>query len=897
MPAGTEKVMSVLNLNYLFHPASVALIGASDTPGRLGHVVMRNLQRGSFPGPIYPVNPKYKKVLGVEAFHDVATLPAAPDLAVICTPAATVPRLITELGVLGTRAAVVLSAGLRREENGTTLQQQMLDAARSHGLRILGPNCVGLLVPGSGLNASFSHINSLPGKLAVVSQSGALCTSILDWAHSRGIGFSCFVSLGECADVDFGDVLDYLGSDPATRGILLYMESIREARKFLSAARATARNKPVIVIKSGRFAEGARAAASHTGALAGRDDVFDAAIRRAGMLRVYSIESLFAAAETLAHARPVHGRRLAILTNGGGPGVLAVDHLVESGGVLAELEDDTIRKLDRLLPDNWSRGNPVDIVGDADPQRYLQAMRVMLGDRGYDALLVMLVPTAMVDNGAVARELVPEILDSRRPVLTCWLGGEGVAAARQVFAEAGVPGYDTPGAAVRAFLHMSEYQENQYSLMQTPASLPEDFEPRREPVRAVIDAALGAGREMLDEAEAKSVLAAYDIPVVQTLIAKDAEEAVEIAGRLGFPVALKVLSPDITHKSDVGGVVLDLDSADMLKKAAESMLDRIRTAKPKARITGFTVQPMARRPRAWELIVGVAEDSIFGPVLLFGQGGTSVEIIGDRAVSLPPLNMALAEQLVARTRISRLLRGYRDTPPADMRAIYLSLVKVSQLVCDHPEIIELDINPLLADAGGVLALDARIRLRAAAGRGVNRLAIRPYPRELEERLELGGTSLMIRPIRPEDEPAHQAFFRQLSPTDVYFRFFRAMNDLTHEQLARLTQIDYDREMALIATTLPADGRGETLGVARAVSDADGTEAEFAIIVRSDWHGRGVGHALMERLIHYCRARGIGRLVGQTLLDNEAMVTLARSLSFESRVDWQDHVVNLALRLN
>ncbi len=888
--------MSVFNLDYLFRPASVAVLGASDNPAKLGQVVMRNLQRGSFKGPVYPVNPKYQTVLDMQAYPDAAALPAAPDLAVICTPADTVPDLVGQLGEKGTKAAVVLSAGLRREVQGKSLEQQMLDAARPHGLRILGPNCVGLMVPGQSLNASFAHVDPLPGKLAVVSQSGALCTSILDWARSRGIGFSCFVSLGDCADIDFGDVLDYLGSDPATRGILLYMESIREARKFLSAARATARNKSVIVIKSGRFREGARAAASHTGALAGRDDVFDAAIRRAGMLRVYSIEDLFGAAETLAHARPVHGRRLVILTNGGGPGVLAVDHLVEQGGILADLDPDLLSELDAVLPANWSRGNPVDIIGDADPERYLKVLRILLAHRNYDGLLVMLVPTAMVDNEAVARELVPEITATRKPVLTCWLGGDGVEGARRVFADAGIPGYETPGAAVRAFLQMSEYQENQYSLMQTPASMPEDFHPQPAPVRTLIDTVLGQGRELLDEAEAKSVLAAYDIPVVDTRIARDGAQAAELAGEIGYPVALKILSPDISHKSDVGGVALDIESQDALARAVDSMRSRVHALKPEARITGFTVQSMMRRPRAWELIVGVAEDPIFGPVILFGQGGTSVEIIGDRAVSLPPLNMALAEQLVARTRISRLLHGYRDVPGADVDAIYLTLVKISQLICDHPEIAELDINPLLADSEGVLALDARIRVARTGSSGTDRLAIRPYPRELEETVEIDGTRMMIRPIRPEDEPAHQKFISQLSPTDLYFRFFRAMNDMTHEQLARLTQIDYDREMALVATTLPADGHGETLGVARAVSDADGVEAEFAIIVRSDWHGRGVGHVLMERLIGYCRARGISRLVGQTLLDNEAMVKLAKSLSFETKADWQDHLVNLELRL-
>jgi len=872
--------VSVLNLEHLLKPASVALIGASETAGSLGTVVMKNLLEGHFNGPIWPVNPKYSQVRGVDCVAEVKLLPAAPDLAVICTPPATVPGIISELGAAGTRAAVILSAGFRERFDGRTLEQAVLDAAQPHGLRILGPNCVGLQLPNLGLNASFAHRDSLPGKLAMISQSGALCTTIIDWARSRGIGFSHFISLGNAADVDFGDLLDYLGSDAATQGILLYMESIKEARKFMSAARATARNKPVIVIKSGRVQEGARAASSHTGALAGSDEVFDMAIRRAGMLRVHSIDELFSAVETLARARRVYGDRLVILTNGGGPGVLATDALVRGGGRLAELGEDTLAALDGVLPANWSRANPVDIIGDADAERYRDAFRILHDDKGYDAVLVMLVPTAMVDNADVARVIADEIPKARKPVLTCWMGAEAVEEARSHFETEGVPSYTTPESAIDAFLQMVQYEQNQEALMETPASVSSDFTPDRERVHGLVANALDSGRGMLTEPEAKDVLRAYGIPAVDTHTAADVDEAVRIAGEIGYPVALKILSADISHKSDVGGVLLDIESEQLLRYAAEGMLARVQRQQPGAQIQGFTVQSMVSRPGAYELIIGAATDPIFGPVMLFGRGGTAVEVIGDKAVSLPPLNMALAEDLLQRTDIYRELRGYRDRPAASLDAVRLTLLKVSQLIIDHPEIQEVDINPLFADAKGVLALDARIAVAAAAQAGTKRLAIRPYPAELEEELVLdSGERLLLRPIRPEDEPAHHDLLQRLTKKDVYFRFFRAINDFDHRQLARYTQIDYDREMAFIATT--GGEQPETLGVVRAVSDADNNTAEFAIVIRSDRQGIGLGHRLMEKMIDYCRARGIRRMVGETLSENRGMIKLARSCGFDT----------------
>ncbi len=891
--------MTTLNLDYLFRPSSVALIGASNRPRSVGAVVMRNLLAGGFLGPVMPVNPRHQAVSGVLAYPEAGALPVVPELAVIATPPKSVPGLIDELGARGTRAAIVMTAALgqHRDEQGRTMLELMLEAGRRHGVRILGPNCLGLIVPGIGLNASFSHTGILPGRIAFLSQSGALCTTVLDWAKSRGIGFSHFVSLGDNADVDFGDLLDYLGSDPSTEAILLYIESIKDARKFMSAARAAARNKPVLAIKSGRVAEGAKAAASHTGALAGADDVYDAAFARAGMLRVFEIDELFDAVETLARARPLAGDRLAILTNGGGPGVMAVDYLISSGGRLAELNERTIAALDAALPASWSRANPVDIIGDAPDSRYADGVRTLLKCEQIDALLVMHAPTAIAPSEESARAVVEAVAGTRRNVLTCWLGQQGVQLARDIFRQAGIPTYDTPESAVRAFMHMVRYRRNQELLMETPASVPSEFTPATTTARLVLENAIAEGREQLSEPEAKAVLAAYGIPVVETHIASTPESAAHLALEIGFPVALKILSPDIIHKSDVGGVVLDLEGPEDVVRAAQGMLNRVREIHPEAKLRGFSIQKMARRPGAYELIIGAATDPIFGPVLLFGQGGVAVEVIKDRAVALPPLNMNLARELIGRTRVSRLLAGYRGRPAADLDAVKLTLIQVSQIIVDLPEIVELDINPLFADHEGVLALDARIRVQPVTRPGDVRLAIRPYPKHLEEKVTLpNGKKLLIRPIRPEDEPAHHVFISKLTPEDIRFRFFGLLREIPHSQMARFTQIDYDREMAFIATAPDEHGQPETLGVVRTVTDPDNVRTEFAIIVRSDFQGQKLGRVLMEKMIRYCRERGTREIFMLTLFDNRAMQALAARFGFESRMSDDGETVELKLRL-
>jgi acetyltransferase len=890
--------MSIRNLQYLFGPRSIAVIGASNKPHSVGATVLHNLVEAGFAGAILRVNPKYDALDGHRVYPTVASLPMAPDLAVICTPPATIPDIVKDLGERGTKAAIVITAGLGavKNQHGVSMKDAMLTAAQPHLLRILGSNCVGLLVPAIGLNASFAHTGALPGKIAFVSQSGALVTGVLDWAKSRGIGFSKFISLGDSADVDFGDTLDYLASDADTHAILLYIEDIRHARKFMSAARGAARSKPVLVLKAGRAPEGAKAAASHTGALAGTDDVYDAAIRRAGMLRVFSTKDLFDAVETLAHARPLAGERLTIITNGGGPGVMATDALISDQGKLAGLSAETLARLDAILPATWSRGNPVDIIGDAPAERYMQSIEVLLQDPQADALLFIHAPTAIVSSVDIADKVVPLLQGSSRTAVACWLGGDAVAQARNIFSDAGIPTYDTPEDAVHGFMQIVQYRRNQNLLMQAPPSVPSDFKPDRAGAQAVARDALAQGRTMLSEPEAKVMLAAYGIPVVETRIANTVEQAVRSAEEIGFPVAVKILSPEITHKSDVGGVALDLETSKDVQAAATAMHKRLSDLRPDATLQGFSVQAMARRPEALELIIGVTTDPVFGPVILFGQGGIAVEVMDDNTIGLPPLNMVLARDMISRTRVSKLLAGYRNRPAADIDAICRTLIQVSHLVSDIPEIAELDINPLLADGRGVIALDARVRIKQPdAATGLERLAIRPYPKELEKWISWQGGPVLLRPIKPEDGAEHIAFFKTLDPEDVRFRMFTGMRELQPSQLARFTQIDYDREMAFIATRVLASGGCETLGVARVVADPDNVQAEFAIIVRSDLKAQGLGAILMEKLIDYCRSRGTKEIMGEALAQNIGVLNLVKRFDFDVH-PFPDNGT-LALRLN
>ena len=881
--------MSIRHLDRLLEPRSVAVVGASNRPGSVGATVWRNLRAGAFAGTVFGVNPKHAALDGVPLARRVQDLAEAPDLAVLCTPPDTVAGLVAELAQLGTRAAIVMTAGLSAAQ-----KQAALDAARPHLLRLLGPNCLGLLSPRIGLNASFAHTDALPGEIAFLSQSGALVTAVLDWARSRRIGFSHMVSLGERADVDFGDLLDHLASDPHTRSILLYVESIESPRKFMSAARSAARNKPVIVVKAGRAGQGMQAAASHTGALAGSDVVFDAAIRRAGMLRVDTLQDLFMAAETLAR----RGRSgtdvqpgLTLMTNGGGAGVMAADAAAMAGVDLPPLSDALRRQLDTVLPPTWSHGNPIDIIGDAPVERYTATLRALLDEPATGTVLFMHAPTAIVRSEDIARACAPLAREAGGRLMGCWLGEAGVAEARRIFEEAGVAGYETPEEAVRAFAMLASYARNQALLTEAPmasAAAPPD----RAAARAIVESALSGGREMLDELEAKAVLKAYGIPIVPTVaVGPSADAAIDAARTIGHPVALKILSPDISHKSDVGGVVLGLDDDAAVGVAVDQMLARVRALRPEAQIRGFTVQAMVRRPHAQELIVGASVDAVFGPVVLFGQGGTAVEVIADRAIGLPPLNDVLARDLVAGTRVAKLLAGYRDRAPARIDRICDVLVAVSQMLADLPELVELDINPLLADVDGVIALDARLRVAAvtgAAGQGTARFAIQPYPAELAETWSWKDQSLLVRPIRPEDEARHLAFAMQLGPNDIRMRFFHARRTLPRSELARLVQIDYDREMAFVALATQPDGSLHTLGVVRAVADPDNVEAEFAIILAAEAQGQGLGQRLLGKMVRYLRGHGTQRLIALVLHDNHAMRALAARGGFALDAAESDH---------
>ncbi len=896
--------MSIRHLESFFDPASVAVIGASARPASVGATVWRNLRQGSYRGTLMAVNPKHRELDGVPVFARVRDLPQAPELAVICTPPDTVAGLIDALGERGTRAAVVMTAGV-----SATHRQSMLDAARRHLLRILGPNCLGLLVPHLGLNASFAHVDAAPGSLAFVSQSGALVTAMLDWARGSGVGFSTFVSLGERADVDFGDMLDWLASDARTRAILLYIESIEAPRKFMSAARAAARNKPVLVVKAGRSAQGQLAAATHTGAMAGADIVFDAAIRRAGMLRVDTLQDLFIAAEALAHHRasPVAGRsassasqleRLTLLTNGGGAGVMAADAAAGAGLELAPMLAATRAALDAVLPATWSHGNPVDIIGDAPVERYVQALQILLAEPASGTVLFMHAPTAIVPSADIARALLPLATTEPHRLVSCWLGNPSVAEARQIFHQAGIPTYDTPEQAVRACALLATYRRNQEQLMQAPPARTAQAEPDLARVRELVSAALDSGRELLTEPEAKALLQAAGVPVVATrAVGPDPAAAVLAAQAIGFPVVLKILSQQISHKSDVGGVALQLDSEADVRHAATAMLARVRRLRPQAEVQGFSVQAMVRRPQALELIVGSHVDPLFGPVILFGAGGTAVEVVADRAVALPPLNAPLAESLIARTRVARLLAGWRDVPAADSAALVQVLTCLSQLLADEPRIAEIDINPLLADAQGVLALDARVRVSAAAPGGAANFAIRPYPSEQVETIEWQGAPLLLRPIRPEDGVQHLAFLERLDPMDIRMRIFYSRRSIERSELARLTQVDFERELAFIATR-SGNASDETLAVVRAVIDPDNVDAEFGIVVRSDLKGGGLGVILMKKLIRHLRERGTRRLVASVLAENTRMRELARELGFtQARGEPGEDTVSIALPLS
>jgi len=878
-------------LRALFEPTSVALVGASENLAKVGGRVMENLLAGGYQGKLFAVNPKYESVRGVRCVASVGQLPEVPELAVIATPAPTVPAIIEACGEKGIRAAVVITAGFREAgPEGVLLEERLLAAARRHGVRLMGPNCVGLMRPPLGLNATFARGNVLPGSLALVSQSGAVCTAMLDWATPMGVGFSSVISLGGSSDLDFGEVIDYLATDPKTRQILLYIEGVRDGRRLVSSLRAAARAKPVIAMKVGRHPVGSRAAVSHTGAIVGRDDVFDAVVRRTGIVRVMNAGDLIGTALALASGVSPPGERLAVVTNGGGPGVMAADRAADVGLTLATLADATLARLQAALPPNWSHGNPVDLIGDAGPERYRAAVTACLADPGVDGVVAILTPQAMTDADAAGRAVIEAAASSTKPLIACWMGGNSVSSARAAFRGAGLSVYRLPEAAVDAFAHLAQFHRHQRELLEAPPPLaPGRAPPDLTAARAIVAKALASGRHVLGATESKELLDAFRIPVVLARNAATAEEAVAAADACGYPVVVKIRSPDITHKSDVGGVRLALPDAASVRAAFAEMTGAAARFKPDARIDGVSVEPMVASPHGRELMVGVTTDDVFGPAITFGAGGVAIEVLRDRAVGLPPLNSLLIDEMIRGTRVAKMLAAFRHLPPVDRAALEEVLLRVSEMACELPELAELDINPLVADERGALALDARVVLQAPRA-GLPRyghLAIHPYPADLASTVELpAGEKLLLRPIRPEDAAIETAFVDGLSEDSRRMRFQSAVRHLTPGMLARFTQIDYDNEMALVAIDASA-GEEREVGVARYVRLPDARTCEFAIVVADGWQRRGLGRRMMQRLIDIARERGFVTMVGWVLGENVGMLEMVSRLGFAIRHDVED----------
>jgi acetyltransferase len=869
--------MGQYHLNRIFKPERMAVIGASEKPGTIGNAIMTNLIRGKFAGTLHPVNPKYEVIHGLRSYKSVSALEAGIDLAVIATPIQTVPDVIKECVDRNVGGAIVISAGGKEAgEKGKAIENKIRQTAYDGGLRIIGPNCLGIIRPNKNLNASFASEMPSAGNLAFVSQSGAICTTVLDLAFREKFGFSHFVSTGSMLDVDFGDMIDYLGNDYATKSILLYIENLTNFRKFMSAARSVSRVKPIIVLKSGRSAAGAKAAASHTGAMAGEDAVYDAAFKRAGIVRVDTIEELFDCAELTAKQPRPAGARLAIITNGGGPGVMAVDMLARHGREPAKLETETLDTLNKFLPEFWSRSNPIDILGDATPDRFRRVFEVCFQAKEIDAVLAVLAPQALADPKSIAEVLASTIKGRQHPVFACWMGGKSIARAVEILNEAGIPTYETPERAVRAFLYMHAYSRNLETLREIPARLSRSLSFDRERARNLISRAPDTG--FMPESDSKDILASYGLPVIRTEVAKTEEEAFEKGKELGFPLAMKLHSPDITHKTDAGGVYLDLRTPEELRHAFRNIIQSATKYKPGARIKGVTIQPYFFNPD-YEILLGAKRDPNFGPVILFGMGGIFTEVLKDRALGFPPMNRLLAHRLMQETKAYSLLKGYRNRPPADLEQLEEMIMRLSQMLIDFPDISELDMNPVLIKNGQAVAVDARILVSFLNVPSPRHLVISPYPDEQESyKTTKENFQIFVRPVKPEDAPLFIDLFNILSPRSIYYRFFAPIKELKPEMLARFTQIDYDREIALVALQ-ENGGNDRLLGVARIIGEPDGKRGEFAVVVGDPWHGKGIGAILLKKCLDIAKLRGFETIVGCVLRENKNMLALSKKLGF------------------
>ncbi len=881
-------------LNPLFSPNSIAMFGASERENSVGEVVFRNLLTSGFKGGIYPINPKHDKIQGVKAYKTIDAIGKPVDLAVVATPAKTIPAIVEACGQFGVKTMIILSAGFRESgPAGRRLEERVVEVAKEFGIRFIGPNCLGLIRPDRGINVTFGNNDAKPGNLALVSQSGAICTAILDWAEMNDIGFSTVISTGIAADLDFGDYLDYLVTDPKTDSILLYIEGIKDARRFMSGLRAAARIKPVIVLKVGRQAAGAVASMSHTGALVGSDETFSAALDRSGVVRVETVTQLFSAAKALSSRYRVYGDRLAIITNGGGPGVMAADRAVDRKIELAEFKEETIKQLNKVLPEVWSHGNPVDVIGDAPPERYRAAVDICLNDPGVDGAIVILTPQAMTQPDEVAKTLIELADHHKKPILTSWMGGNQIEGGRRLFNNAKLPSFRTLENAVDAFSYLSAYQKNQRLLLQTPAKTSRrHVQPDVEGARLIIESALSEQRKVLTEPESFALLGAFRINAVRNGIARSANEALILAESIGFPVAMKIYSPDISHKSDAGGIRLNISNAQVVRSTYRDLIEQVKETRPEAKIEGVTVEQMYQSPNGRELLIGIVRDPVFGPVISFGSGGTTVEVMGDSAIALPPLNRSLASDLINRTKAAKMLERFRHMPPANCEALLDVLLRVSTMACELPWIQEMDINPLILDDDGAVAVDARIRVDfpRPSTDPYHHLAIHPYPANLVTRTQLpNGTNIVIRPIRPEDVDLERNFTRELSDEAKYFRYMSSVQELTPEMLMRFTQIDYHYEMALIAVT-EVDNHEVELGVARYVINPDKKSCEFALVVSDKWQRQGIGHRLMHHLMEVARDRGLEKMEGEVLSNNFKMLDLMKSLNFSIATSPEDNSI-------
>jgi len=898
MRDGSEPV-NVHNLDCIFKPERIALVGVSTNPNSVGGKVLTNLVGSGFRGVVYPVNPRHEAVMAMPCFPDLESLPHRPDLAVICTPAPEVADLVGQCGAAGIPGIIIMSSGFREiGKEGIRREKEILaHRAQFPNMRILGPNCLGVIVPDLKLNVSFAPHTPRKGHIAFISQSGALGTSVLDWAREENIGFSAFVSIGNTIDVDYGHLIDYFGDDEKTRSILLYIESIRDPRKFMTASRSFARSKPIIVYKAGRFPESAAVAASHTGALAAEDDVYNAAFRRSGLARVFDIGEIFDCAELIARNKIPRGSRLGIVTNAGGPGVMATDALMAANGALAMLSEETINTLDEQLPPQWSKANPVDVLGDARSKRLARAVRAVVADKGVDAVLVILTPQAMT-NPTKAATAIGEIQEeTRKPILASWLGGHLMREGVDLLNESGIPTYKTPEQAVRAFMTLVEYARNLETLYETPRDIPVEFTLDRKKIKREFLASLGKEERVLSEVRSKELLRSYGIPVTLPLIADSEETALEAAREIGYPVVFKVHSPDITHKSDVGGVALNIRNERQAADAFQAIMRSVRGKQPDARLEGVTVQKMVVMPEARELILGIKRDAVFGTVILVGAGGVTAELFADRSLGFPPLNERLARRMLEDLRIWPLLHGYRGKPPVDLDRLIEAMIRLSYLAADSPEILELDINPLLVDPEGILAVDARMvadpAVTVSPADPYAHLALRPYPEEyVSDAVEVDGHKIVFRPIRPEDEPMWMEMLAACSRESIYFRFRYFFQWASHEVATRYCYIDYHREIAIVAETTNEKGEKRLIGVGRLIADPEHETVEYAILIIDEFQNRDLGGLLTDYCLDIARKWGLKKMVAQTTADNHRMLALFKKRGFTIHADSRTSTVDV-----